>query len=160
MKEDLILLSALHKISKLEVLKVRTSAFGLTNEQEEASGTRAWLKVEDSCEYTVDLTSAEFIVDHIRKTVVVRIPKPVPSNFQTVDIINVLTDTSIFAGSALTGNALYDRLTQEATQEIIKSVFENQDYYNSAEKSAIRIIENAVTKLNPSIDVKVYVEFF
>ena len=62
--------------------------------------TTSWLEVIETCEYVIDLTSAEFIVDDARRSVTVRLPDPEVKNFNVeIDENNFRFDQSSFLTS-------------------------------------------------------------
>lgn len=150
----------LKKISNLEVLKVRDSEYSLTTGNELQN--TLWIKVTETCEYVVDLTAAEFVVDNVRNTVVVRAPAPEPRNFAMEgEPEELFSYSTFFSGDSTTGRALLETQTEEADAKIKEKILSNQDYYNSAKEEATKMITYAITALNPEIeDLKIVVEFF
>lgn len=123
----------------------------------------SWLEVPGYGVFTVDLQSAEFIIDEARQYVLIRVPFPELSDF-TIDYKNVVSlnfeDSGIFKGSAAVGEDLAREQLQNAELTMLQKVKGNQDFYKSACNSAETILKALVLELNPKIpDLAVEVEF-
>mgnify|MGYP002625651944 CR=1 FL=1 len=155
-----IKLGDLESCSDLEVLKVRESALSIVNAENELTGVTSWIEVIETCEYVVDLTKAEFIVDNEAASVTVKAPMPEPGNFTVEKYNEQFSYSSIFSGSAKDGNELIDSQIREADETIRRNVSGNQDYLDSAKNAAETMITNAITALNAGIEeLQVNVEF-
>ena len=123
----------------------------------------SWLEVPGYGVFTVDLQSAEFIIDNERGYVLIRLPYPELSEF-TIDYENVevlnFEDSGIFKNSAKVGEDLARKQLQSAELTMRQSVNSNQKYYQAAENDATNILLNLVKQLNPQIEnLVVDVEF-
>lgn len=155
-----IKLGDLESCSDLEVLKVRESALSIVNGENELTDVTSWIEVIETCEYVVDLTKAEFIVDNEKAVVTVKVPSPEPGNFTVEKYNEQFSCSSVFSGSAKDGSELIDRQIKEADESIRRSVSENQDYLTSAQNAAETMITNAITALNAGIEeLEIRVEF-
>jgi len=153
-------LGNLQECSELEVLKVRESALNLVTGKNELTDVTSWLEVTETCEFTVDLTKAEFEVDNEEYKVNVRVPLPKPQNFTQENYEQLFSNASIFSGSASDGQTLIEEQIKEADEEIRAKVSTNSDYLEKAKNAAETIIKNAVFALNADIEeLEVEVEF-
>ena len=172
-----ITLGSLKEQAKMEVLKISTVEYK-TPEDDEGdvvenilssistffkSDVISWLEVPGYGVFTVDLQSAEFIIDNERGYVLIRLPYPELSEF-TIDYENVevlnFEDSGIFKNSAKVGEDLARKQLQSAELTMRQSVNSNQKYYQAAENGATNILLNLVKQLNPQIEnLVVDVEF-
>lgn len=171
-----ITLGSLKEQAKMEVLKISTVEYE-TQEEDEGDvienilssistffkgNVVSWLEVPGYGVFTVDLQSAEFIIDNERGHVLIRLPSPELSEF-TIDYKNVeilnFEDSGMF-NSAKVGEDLARKQLQSAELTMRQNANSNQEYYQSAKKSAINILSNLVKQLNPQIETLVVdVEF-
>lgn len=172
-----ITLGSLKEQAKMEVLKISTVEYK-TPEDDEGDVVEnilssistffmgdvvSWLEVPGYGVFTVDLQSAEFIIDNERGYVLIRLPYPELSEF-TIDYENVevlnFEDSGIFKNSAKVGEDLARKQLQSAELTMRQNVNSNQKYYQAAENGATNILLNLVKQLNPQIEnLVVDVEF-
>ena len=158
-----IVIDDIREISKLEVFESYDTEYVIHDFDE----YEAWYELNGTCTYFIDLDRSEFLIDNERKTVTLRIPRPEQKfNFEpinkllyddgTIKILGVeLNNGSIAVGVNDANNAYNEG------RELIKNHFTgNKKLMNSAQESAIRILENLVKDANSEIeDLKVEVKF-
>lgn len=146
--------------SRLEVLKVSDVEFIVYNEDEDTS--KRWVAIPGDGVFTVDMTESEFLIDEVRQTIVARLPRPrlTSDRVESENIVIYNFETGILNGNYADGISYAEKDLREG-QEMIRSAFlSNQDYLESAEQSAERIITEFIHNLNPkATDLKVVVEF-
>ena len=172
-----ITLGSLKEQAKMEVLKISTVEYK-TPEDDEGDvienilssistffkgNVVSWLEVPGYGVFTVDLQSAEFIIDNERGYVLIRLPSPELSEFtidyENVEILN-FEDSGIFKNPVKIGEDLARKQLQSAELTMRQNANSNQDYYQAAEKGAAKILSNLVKQLNPQIEnLVVDVEF-
>ena len=154
----------LEETETLEVLKVRDSEI-ITSEASDNSGKiNAWLKAEGEGTYTVNLKTAEFVIDQERCHVLVRIHSPELSNINvdaaSLEPLWFRQESFLNNGEFSDGVQLANRQVKEARVRIEKSLMSNQDLYEVAKNVAESSIQNLVKQFNPDIpDLVVEVEF-
>ena len=170
-----ITLGTLQEQAKLEVLKISEVEYETSGSKlgkklfEKLKNTFApdvisWMEVPGYGVFTVDLNAAEFIVDHIRQNVIIRVPKPDLTQF-TIDNDNVqllkIEDGGLFKHSVKVGVDIANEQLKSAELSMQQNAKSNQAYYQRACDNAEKIIRTLVTQLNPSIpNLTVNVEFF
>lgn len=164
----------LQEKQNLEVLRVSETTYQISEKEEgflsSLSSTLgfgsldSWIEVPATGTFLVNLQLAEFIVDNQRNSVVVRIPNPVLSDV-TIDHENVqilfAEDGSLVPHSTKEGVNQAASELQQAQSELLKSMRENQEYYQIARTSAKTLLETLIRQWNPGVDnLTVTVEFF
>lgn len=124
----------------------------------------SWLEVPGNGVFTVNLQSAEFIIDNQRQFVLIRVPKPELTNF-TIDYSNVqllkIEDNGLFKNSAKVGEDLAREQLQSAELSMRQNANTNQAFYKSACGSTEKILKTLVSQFNPQLpELTVEVEFF
>ena len=160
-----ITLGNIRETANLEVLSVSDVAFMIENPDSSNKNIQSWIEVPGTGVFTVNLAAGEFLVDDIRNSVFVRVPRPelLPMNINIdhskVQVLRFASNTwnsSISDGEQLAGKQL-----NEARTKIQEDISSNLQYYEFAEKSAASLIENLIKALNTDIpDLKVEIEFF
>lgn len=151
----------IQEISRLEVLTVSDCEFVIKNADEESS-TVAWLEVQGTGVFTVDLSASEFITDSERKNVLVRIPKPALTECTVSEADDRFwKDGSIFFnGSTAEGVQLAQAQMREGRIMVENAIRQNRTFNDAAKKSAVYMIQSLVQQWNPTIpDLQVEVEF-
>lgn len=156
-------IESLKKESKLEVLSVSVSEMIFDSKDTNKDGAEIWTEYTGTGVYTIDLSKSQFLVDELRKVVVVRTP-PVVINQDTFTLN--YRDTSIkffkntFANDSYRdGVDLAQRQLSTAYVKIYNKLYTNPYYYQTAENAAERIIASLVKGLNKDTDgLEVYVE--
>jgi hypothetical protein len=123
----------------------------------------SWLEVPGNGIFTVELTSAEFIIDDDRQYVLIRVPSPTMQNF-SLDYENVhilyFEEGGAFNRSDKVGANIAQEQLATAFQTMQSEIQSNQEYYNLAKENAINLLTALVKQLNPSLNnLKVEVEF-
>ena len=123
--------------------------------------TKIWTSVNGHGTYTVDLTLAEFLIDHDRQYVLVRVPSPKLSTAGLdYEYENYLFEDGLFNGSTKEGFDLAREDLKKAQNQLQIKLASTQSYYESAQNSAIEIIQRLVRNFNPkATDLVVEVEF-
>ncbi len=160
-----ITLGNIRETANLEVLSVSDVAYMIENPDSSNKNTQSWIEVPGTGVFTVNLAAGEFLVDDVRNSVYVRVPRPelLPMNINIdhskVQVLRFASNTwnsSISDGEQLAGKQL-----NEARTKIQEDISSNLQYYEFAEKSAVSLIENLIKALNTDIpDLKVEIEFF
>lgn len=157
-----ISLGDVRETANLRVLEVTDVEYIIENEDDNNDGISAWLEVPGKGFFTVDLQTSEFLVDEERREVVVRVNEPVLSDF-TIDYQNVNElDFSNSGGndSISVGEDIARKQCREAYSELHTAFLSDQNYLESAKRSAENIITNLIKQLNPDIpDLSVIVEY-
>ena len=174
-----ITLGTLQEQAKLEVLKISEVEY-VTQESKAykniitkiagtvsdlfRSNVISWLEVPGYGVFTVDLQSAEFIVDNQRQNVIIRVPKPDLTSF-TLDYKNAqwlkIEDNGLFKNPTKVGEDIAREQLQSAELKMRQNANSNQAFYQSACDSTQKILRTLVTQLNPNIpNLTVNVEFF
>ena len=173
-----ISLGDIRKQMKLEVLRVSEVEYITSKDEADnlihtlnskisdlfAPNIVSWLEVPGYGVFTVDLQSAEFIIDEVRQYVLVRVPFPELSEF-TIDYKNVellnFEESGLFKGTASVGEDLAREQLQSAELTMRQKVKANQEFYKGACNSAEVLLRALILELNPKIpELTVEVEFF
>lgn len=140
---------------KLEVYEVNASSLQQSEDKE------AIVLFNGSSVFTVDMRSAEYLVDNAHQKVTIRIPKPeVSQNVSFTDyeivylkdkgfigrIVDNLTDSAVGVGE---DKAL--AMTKSASEDMRTKIVNNQEYYAQAVTSAKNFLSDSVKALNPDI---------
>lgn len=140
---------------KLEVYEVSASSLQQSEDKE------AIVLFNGSSVFTVDMRSAEYLVDNAHQKVAIRIPKPeVSQNVLFTDyeivylkdkgfigrIVDNLTDSAVGVGE---DKAL--AMTKSASEDMRTKIVNNQEYYAQAVTSAKNFLSDSVKALNPDI---------
>ena len=156
-------LDNLKKTKELHVLHVTDSQVIAENAKDNKDGISAWTQFTGRCDFIIDLSQCETIVDNIRKTVIIRTaPVSIDRNHFTLEYGN--TETLFFynkmANDSYTeGINLARRQYEEAYAKIYDKITQNPYYYGEAEKAVKTIIESLVKSWNKNIpDLNVIVE--
>ncbi len=173
-----ISIGTLQEEEKLEVLRVSNVKYMISEEEEgefidnilsavtgifSDDEVVSWLEIPGDGVFTVNLKSAEFIVDEERQDVLIRIPEPELSEFaidyEGVEIL-YFDDAGLFKNSAKVGEDLAREQLQDAQLQMMQEIHENQRYYQSAQDAAESLLISLVKELNPGAsDLTVEVEF-
>lgn len=145
------------KTANLEVLKVRDVVYIISNEKDQA-----WLKATGTGGYTVNLAAGEYLIDHERQYVLVRVPRPeLTVNLDSAELMFYKNGSFIGNGSISGGADLARRQLAEAKMKLSEDIKSNQKFNQYAEESAQTLIESLVKKFNWDIqNLEVDVEFF
>lgn len=151
-----ITIEDIRKVSELEVLQVSAIEYVFHEEN-----NQVWTAVRGHGVYTVDLTLGEFIVDNARQYVLARIPQP---KLNTVGLDyeyeNYLFKDGVFNGSTSEGVNLAMEDLKRAQEQLQIKLTSMQEYYDEAEASARRLIEEMVKNFNAEVpELAVEVEF-
>ena len=124
----------------------------------------SWVEVPGHGIFTVDLKSAEFVIDNRREHVIIRVPRPELTNF-TIDYADVklllIEDNGLIKNSAKTGEDIIREQLQSAELSMRQNTSSNQAFIESACDNAERILKTMAKQLNPeSSDLTVEVLFF
>lgn len=140
---------------KLEVCEVSASSLQQSEDKE------AIVLFNGSSVFTVDMRSAEYLVDNAHQKVTIRIPKPEVSQnvlFHDYEIVYLkdkgfigrivdnLTDSAVGVGE---DKAL--AMTKSASEDMRTKIVNNQEYYAQAVTSAKNFLSDSVKALNPDI---------
>ena len=160
-----ISISSIKERSSLEVLSVSDVVYIFTD-AETKSGTTSWLKVTGTGKFTVNLTSAEYVVDSERRHVLVRVPRP-ELDSKNISIDNVETllfkenKWNVIDNSVKSGHELAQNQVSEARQRIQMDFEENEQYAKFAESSTVSMLSALIKGFNPDVeDLVVNVEFY
>lgn len=165
-----ISISELKEVSVLEVLEVDTVDYQIVENEEDKTwlieavenvtdillkSPVHWLKIPGYGIYTVDLNTAEFIVDNERDYVLIRLPKPELTSI-TIKYDNVLL---LYSGKGgLLKNSVKDGIDEarksylNAEHNIKQNLLNNKSNSIRAEESAKTLLTNFVKQLNPQIE--------
>ena len=171
-----ITIGNLKEEEKLEVLRISEVEY-ITSEDEEGKlltniknaikdvffSMDSWLKVPASGVFTVDLRTSEFIFDHARSYVLIRIPEPKITSFgidyQNVELLH-FENGGILKSSAKIGESLAQEQLQSAELKLWQRAEQTQSFYQRAKESAETTLTNLVKQLNPEIpDLVVEIEY-
>lgn len=113
--------------------------------------------------FTVDLRTAEFIIDEERAYVLLRIPRPELTEF-TINFANVeilyFEDSGVFKNSAKAGVDLALEALQDAEQTLWEEILSDQRFYQAAYDNAVSLLTCLIMELNPDFpNLTVDVEF-
>lgn len=149
--------------ANLEVLSISNTEVIVDNDDNKKNsyGIKAWTQYTGTGVFTVNLEACEFIIDRVRKVVIVRTPNVEVSNFtleygktKQLLFINDLFNDSYKVGADLAQQQFY-----LAYSKIHDTIITNPYYYDIARKSAMQIIGSLIKGLNNEIlDLKVIVE--
>lgn len=146
----------IRKVAELEVLQVSAIEYVFHEDN-----NRIWTAVRGHGVYTVDLTLGEFVIDNERQYVLVRVPRP-KLNTAGLDYEyeNYIFKDGIFNGSTSEGVNLAMEDLNKAQNQLQLKLTSTQDYYDEAEFSARRLIEEMVKNFNAEVpELVVEVEF-
>ena len=150
------------EIQKLQVLQVSGVDYNITDNSKNHMNIDAWLEVHGRGVFTVDLSAGEYVTDNVRKSVIVRVPRPVLENFSLDEHTRVFLykNNGWKNYSYKEGEALFDSMVQESCIRIRDELSSETRYTEQALSSAEKLITNTVKACNSDIpDLKVYVEF-
>ena len=140
----------------LEVLTISDSVVVVEKAKDNDQGITAWAKFTGNGYFVVDLKNAEFLIDQVRKTVVVKTPDvTIDKDHFTLDYndIEVLFfNDKGFNGSYLEGVGLAESQLNEAYVKIFEQIYTNPSYYDSAESAAEKIIKSLVQNCNKGVE--------
>lgn len=151
----------LEKNGKLEVLKASAVEIMVEKQAENFIKRTVWFEVHGEGTYVVNLEMAEFVVDNPRKSILVRIPRPVLEGIEVTKIDKIFyKEDNLFGGNYRKGANLQLQNYNEGSMEIQKSMRSNAFLYANAERVALSTVENLVREFNSDIpDLIVEVEF-
>lgn len=160
-----ISIESLKTENKLEVLSVSVSELIIDSKDTNKDGVEAWAEYTGTGVYTIDLSKSQFIVDDLRKTVIVRTPA-VTVDQETFTLNYKDTAIKFFKNtyandSYKDGVDLAQKQLTEAYIKIYNKIYTNPYYYETAEKAAERIIKSLIKGLGPNKNIEgleVYVE--
>lgn len=153
-----ISVSDIKQEERLEVLYVSDVDYQINN----SGGTTIWTMLPGVGTFTVNLKSAEFIVDNEQKYVLARVPRPELSDF-SIDRENVkvlLSEDGFFNGNYGKGEDIAREDYDNAYRNLKNKIQANNEYKQQAETSAEFIIKNLITAVNSDVDgLTIDVEF-
>ncbi len=177
--EITISIGSLQEESKLEVLRVSDIVYEVTESGNPKTWTsivlsslmarimddsvQSWMKVPGNGVFTVDLESAEFIIDNDDKYVLVRMMRPELSEF-TIDYANVeqiyFEDNALLHNPAKVGVDLAMEQLEDAQKELTDKINSSERFRDSACNAAVNIVTGFVKELNSDVpDLTVEIEF-
>lgn len=136
------------------------------NEVFNTPGAVVWLQGSCTGIFTTDLNASEIIVDNDRHYVLVRVPVPSITRYETpsFDVKYFNNNTpfpKLLNGSAKIGLDAAIEDTADLTECLHEIIYEKAEYRQMARESAELLIKNLVKGLNPEIsDLQVDIEFF
>ncbi len=170
-----ISIGSLREENRLEVLKVSDVVYEIT-ENEQPGGTLnniltrifsravdSWLKVPGSGVYTVDMRTAEFVIDNDHEYVLVRMMEPELTEF-SIDYADVeelyFKDNAIFHNPARVGVDLVINQLNDAEHDLTDDITSNERFHDSACSAAVNIVTGLIRELNQDLpDLTIEVEF-
>ena len=158
-----ISIKAIQEKSTLEVLHVNDVVYIISDD---SSNNSPWLKVPGSGVFTVNLASAEYIIDTSRHYVLVRVPLPsldsnIHVDLKNVEIIPRSKNSWKWEGSVKAGEEKARQYLQRAQKQIWVDFEENEQYFKIAKSSAESMLIALIKGVNPDIDdLQVEVEFY
>lgn len=159
-----ISIEGLQEVSRLEVLSVTGSEF-VIKDADEDDKTVSWLEVQGRGVFTVDLSISEYLVDRERRSVFIKIPKPVLTGC-TVNGTgkHFWNDGGVFynffKGSVADGIRLSQAQMGEGRTKLEDSMRKSRTFNEASHKAAINMITELVHQWNPNVpDLRVDVEF-
>lgn len=149
--------------ANLEVLSISNTEVIVDreNDNENTHGIKAWTQYTGTGVFTVNLEACEFIIDRVRKVVIVRTPNVEISNFtlEYGKTKQLLFINDFFNDSYKVGADLAQQQFYLAYSKIHDTIITNPYYYDTARKSAMQIIESLIKGLNSEIpELQVFVE--
>ncbi len=170
-----ISIGSLQEENRLEVLKVTDVVYEITENEQQGGALSSiisrvfnptvdsWLRVPGSGVYTVDMESAEFIIDNDHKYVLVRMMEPELTEF-SIDYANVeelyFKDNAIFHNPARVGVDLVIDQLNSAERDLTDAITSNERFHDSSLNAAVNIVTGLVRELNQDLpDLTVEVEF-
>ncbi len=170
-----ISIGSLQEENRLEVLKVSDVVYEITENGQSGSGigsmlsrifnrtVDSWLKVPGTGVYTVDMETAEFIIDNDHKYVLVRMMIPELSEF-SIDYANVeelyFKDNSIFHNPARVGVDLVIEQLNDAEKDLIDEITSNDRFRDSSLTATVNIVTGLIRELNQDLpDLTIEIEF-
>ncbi len=169
-----ITIDSIREENELEVLQVHDVVYE-TSENEEGNlfeeffnsivnpQVTSWLEIPGEGVFTVDLKTAEFIIDEAHNHVLIRIFPPQLSQFRlSYDKVVILyfNDEGLLNETAKVGEAVAREQLSSAESSLIQNIRNNQRFDQSAKDSAVQILTILVKDLNPELpDLTVEVEF-
>ena len=144
---------------KLEVLDVEDVSYQIFDEEDKRTKSTAWYRFSGKGTYTINMELSEIIVDEERNYILIRVPKPVLSDFKITNREMLLFKEKGWE-SISDGYNLARTAETQAFEEIRQSLSSNQDFYQAATNSAETILKNLAIQSNPEIKIEVEVEFF
>ncbi len=148
--------------AKLEVLEISVTEYSIVEKEDNKHNITSWLEVPVSGIYTVDLLAGEYLVDQERRSVTIRLPRPM---LEHVDIDDENVKSRLFENdwkneSLSVGSDLYQKQRQEAYEKARAEMLSCTEYYAHAESSAAALITNLVREINSEVDgLMVEIEF-
>lgn len=149
-------------VSKLEVLRVGDIEYVKSDNEDNGEGITTIFKVPGTGVYAVDLNQSEIVVDAERDYIYIKVPKPQITEFKVnySEVEMMCFKNNAFDDSVKVGEDIAQSLINEAYVLMQKEFDSNARYYDNAEKSAKRLIENIVKGLNNNVEnLQVDVEF-
>ncbi len=147
-----ISIGSLQEENRLEVLKVSDVVYEITENEQSGSAignilsgifnrtVDSWLKVPGSGVYTVDMETAEFIIDNDHRYVLVRMMEPELSEF-SIDYGNVeelyFKDNSIFHNPARVGVDLVIDQLNDAERDLMDGITSSERFHDSSLNAAV-----------------------
>ncbi len=172
-----ITIGSLREEAKLEVLNVSNIEYTIFSNENEGTSRQSfwdfvtadeddlvsWFAIPGNGVFTVDLRTAEFIIDEERAYVLLRIPRPELTEF-TIDFANVeilyFEDSGLFKNSAKAGVDLALEALQDAEQTLREEILSDQRFYQAAYDNAVSLLTCLIMELNPDFsNLTVDVEF-
>lgn len=152
--------------AKLEVLEISVTEFSIVEKEDNPDHITSWLEVPVNGIYTVDLMAGEYLVDQQRRTVTIRLPRPV---LEHVDIDDENEKSRLYDdgwffpwdnGSVKVGEDLYQKQRKEPYEKARAEMLSCPSYFEHAESSAAILITNLVKEVNREVNgLVVEIEF-
>lgn len=157
-----IFLDNIEETKKLEVLNVYDVEYVIV---EDEKNNIAWLEVPGKGVYVIDLETAEFSIDQVRKYVLVRVAYPELENVEIdkAKIQKLLFEKDGFMknGNYKEGEELAQQMLDEAFIMIENEFLSNESFFQNAQEAARTSITNLVLQWNPDVEgLKVEVDFY
>lgn len=144
---------------KLEVLDVEDVSYQIFDDESEFTKSNAWYRFSGRGTYTVDMEHSEIVVDEERNYILIRVPKPVLSDFKITNRETLLFKEKGWE-TISDGYNLARTAEAKAYEEIRQSISSNQDFYQAALHSAETVLKNLAAQSNPGVEVVIDVEFY
>ena len=111
--------------------------------------------------FTVNLQTAEYIIDDDRSYILVRLPEPTLSEFTIrPEHTRKLIENGKWLSTPQTGVAIASDMLKRAENDIKASIMNNQQYYRYAKESAVSVLTKLIQKINRGVeDLTIEIEF-
>lgn len=161
-----ISIGKLQELADLEIMDAEDVEYVCENAKDNKYAYTRWVKVYGTATYYLNLKASEFIIDDVRNTVLVRVPrieKRITIDDTRVTELLKKDDWSLdnpFEDKVLWGKELERRQYSEACNKIEAYFNSNTELIYDAEKSAETVLINTIKLLNPdNPDIQIDVDF-